>query len=191
MKYKINDIFYSIQGEGFNIGKPAIFIRFSGCNLNCPFCDTNWKDYKEYTEEELIVEVEEIIKNNNIEQPFIIFTGGEPTLQLKNPIFTQYYTAIESNGLNPIPNWINWKVISPKTYTTEHYEEADEIKMLLIKDNLDKIEEVYNKYKNKKIITIQALEIDNKFNYDEVINFVLKHTLARFTIQSHKIINVK
>ena len=52
-KYKINEIFYSLQGEGHNAGRAAVFVRFSKCNLRCPFCDTNFDDYKEMTADEL------------------------------------------------------------------------------------------------------------------------------------------
>jgi 7-carboxy-7-deazaguanine synthase len=72
MKYKINDIFYSIQGEGFNTGKPFIFVKFSGCNLKCSYCDTNTNSYKEFTLNELMESIKKISCKN------ILLTGGEP-----------------------------------------------------------------------------------------------------------------
>ncbi len=99
MKANISEIFYSIQGEGQTIGFPAIFVRFCGCNLNCPFCDTkyalnceNWMEYKE-----IIREVKQYPSKR------VIFTGGEPALQddfiayfmRDNP---EYIYQIETNG---------------------------------------------------------------------------------------------
>ena len=73
-KYKINEIFYSLQGEGYFTGVPAIFIRFSGCNLRCPFCDTDHHSYTEMTAEEIAQAISEYPAET------IILTGGEPTL---------------------------------------------------------------------------------------------------------------
>ena len=73
---KINEIFYSIRGEGYHTGTPAVFVRFSGCNLRCPFCDTDFHDYKEMTEDEIVAEV------CKYPATLCVITGGEPSLQL-------------------------------------------------------------------------------------------------------------
>ncbi len=79
---RINEIFYSIQGEGRYTGCPAVFVRFSGCNLQCPFCDTDFKAHKEMTEDEICAYVNRI----KGECKHVIFTGGEPTLQLTHSL---------------------------------------------------------------------------------------------------------
>ena len=80
MKYKINDIFYSIQGEGYYTGNAVIFIRFSGCNLKCSFCDTDHSRYKFLTKEEIYTKIKKFNSKH------IIFTGGEPTLQINKEL---------------------------------------------------------------------------------------------------------
>ena len=73
--YKINEIFHSLQGEGFYTGTPAVFVRFSGCNLRCAFCDTSHQDGQMMSLEEIINEV-----NKYPLAPLVVLTGGEPSL---------------------------------------------------------------------------------------------------------------
>ena len=77
---KINEIFYSLQGEGHWTGTPAIFIRFAGCNLRCDFCDTNHESGEEYDTEELIKELSQYPAKR------VILTGGEPGLQVNDEL---------------------------------------------------------------------------------------------------------
>jgi 7-carboxy-7-deazaguanine synthase len=79
---RISEIFYTLQGEGVEVGKPAIFVRTSGCNLRCPWCDTkySWKAGKNYSFADF---VDEMTKQGAVSYERVIFTGGEPTLQLK------------------------------------------------------------------------------------------------------------
>ena len=92
--YRVNEIFYSIQGEGRWAGRAAVFVRFSGCNLKCPFCDTDFRHYEEYTAKQLIDKIKEVAP----ECKFIVLTGGEPTLQVDNAFtyalkYEGYYIA--------------------------------------------------------------------------------------------------
>ena len=110
---KVNEIFYSIQGEGFHAGEAAVFIRFAGCNLSCPFCDTNHHPFKEMTEDEICAEVEKYPSR------LVVITGGEPTLQLTASLVGKLHrlhrdVAIETNGTREIPNGVDWVTVSPK-----------------------------------------------------------------------------
>ena len=110
---RVNEIFYSIQGEGFNTGKPAIFIRLSGCNLNCPFCDTEHQSYKGMTYDEIIEAI------HDYPSDLVVLTGGEPTLQGIEPLIQKIHqigktVAIETNGTQPMPKGADWITISPK-----------------------------------------------------------------------------
>jgi len=110
-RLKINEIFYSVQGEGANAGMPAVFVRLSGCNLKCKFCDTSHERYKEFD----IAELEKRISKFKCRN--IIWTGGEPTLQLTADIlkyFVKYYNCIETNGSNPVPEGVDYITCSPK-----------------------------------------------------------------------------
>ncbi len=113
-KYRINEIFYSLQGEGRWAGRAAIFIRFSGCNLKCPFCDTDFSQSALMTMEEIMQNIE-----NWKECKFIVLTGGEPTLQTDENFVNMlheagYYVAIETNGTKAVPKNIDWVTVSPK-----------------------------------------------------------------------------
>lgn len=114
-RMRINEIFYSLQGEGVWTGRPAVFVRFSGCNLKCPFCDTDFDEYEEVTEEEIADEVERIGNGCG----FVVLTGGEPTLQVTASLVFKLqqkgnYIAIETNGTRSVPYLIDWVTISPK-----------------------------------------------------------------------------
>ncbi len=126
---KVSEIFASVQGEGNLSGKPAIFVRFFGCNLNCPFCDSKyaWKkggEYKSLSVSEVVKE----IKNLPSHAKLIIFTGGEPLIQnhkllamLARELHKELFTiAIETNGTVPFSSdfpqsAVDWVVVSPKT----------------------------------------------------------------------------
>ena len=87
--WKINEIFYSIQGEGFHTGTPAVFIRFSGCNLNCSFCDTNHQEGKTMSLYEVINEVKRYPNAR-----MVVLTGGEPSLFINQALID----ALKRNG---------------------------------------------------------------------------------------------
>lgn len=112
---KINEIFHSLQGEGYHAGCPAIFVRFSGCNLSCPFCDTDHVDGQLMEDDEIIASI------NSYPAQWIILTGGEPSLWIDREFIdtlhrkTGKLVAIETNGTNPVPDNIDWITLSPKS----------------------------------------------------------------------------
>lgn len=111
---KINEIFYSLQGEGHHTGYPSVFIRFSGCNLECPFCDTHHKQGIYMSDDDIIRAV------NLYKADWIILTGGEPALFIDDKFVvslkkaTGKKVAIETNGTCPLPPSLDWVCISPK-----------------------------------------------------------------------------
>jgi len=132
---KINEIFYSVQGEGFHTGTAAIFIRFSGCNLRCDFCDTDHSFKREMTQKEILKEIAQY------QCKFVVLTGGEPSLQLTQEFITllqenNYYVAIESNGTKELPN-ADWITISPKEQWV--VKKGDELKLVYDGQNLEEI----------------------------------------------------
>ena len=192
MKYKINEIFYSIQAEGYYSGYPAVFIRFSGCNLKCPWCDTkNHNEGKEYTKEELEQEVEKLTNGNT--EIIIVFTGGEPTLQLSNEeeLLEKYYKTIETNGilLDKIPSWINWITCSPKTDL--HISKIpNEIKLVFEKNRVEYFKKLKMFHRLVRLY-IQPLEENGKMNIKECMDFILKNPEFKLSLQIHKMIGVK
>lgn len=134
MKYRINEVFKSLQGEGFNQGKEVVFIRLAGCNLTCSWCDTNYHPYTEYTIDEIVHEAEQLNCKN------ALLTGGEPAAQPLGPLLEKlralgYWTAIESNGtisMERYKHMLDYISISPKKHIKQYT--ANEVRV--VNDNL-------------------------------------------------------
>ncbi|MBP3227234.1 MAG: radical SAM protein [Bacteroidaceae bacterium] len=110
---KVNEIFHSLQGEGRWTGTPSVFIRLSGCNLRCPFCDTDHQDGQELTEDEIATRAAAFPSRH------VVVTGGEPALQLTATLIDALhaagkFVAVETNGTHPLPANVDWTTLSPK-----------------------------------------------------------------------------
>ncbi|MBO4529835.1 MAG: radical SAM protein [Paludibacteraceae bacterium] len=180
---RINEMFASIQGEGFHTGTPAFFIRFSGCNCNCPFCDTNHEPYTELSEEEIAE------KAKGYDVPWVILTGGEPSLQVSEHLIDLLHqqgkkVAIETNGTHEIPQNIDWITCSPKEELAPILKNADEVKVVYQNSN---VEHWHNE------ITAQHyyLQPCSCTNTEDVIDYIMKHPHWRLSIQVHKYLNIK
>ena len=145
MKYKVNEIFYSLQGEGFWTGTPMVFVRFSGCNLRCPFCDTSHAAFTEMSADEIAAEVARLDGEANRNNPAwpdsgrVCLTGGEPMLQLDYDLIEalhkkDYSIHVETNGTRPMLEMIDWVTLSPKEDVLPNakvvLEEANEVKLV-------------------------------------------------------------
>ncbi len=140
---KVNEIFYSLQGEGHHTGFPTVFIRFSGCNLRCPFCDTSHS-------EGIFMSDDDIIRTVNLySASWVVLTGGEPASHIDAEFIrvlrraTGKKIAIETNGTFPIPDEIDWVTVSPKSGLDGvenlplRVQRADEIKVVDLGQDLD------------------------------------------------------
>lgn len=112
-QYKVNETFYSVQGEGVLVGSPMFFIRFSGCNLACPWCDTEHVFYVWSSTRELV----ESAKASGA--LWVCLTGGEPALQVGQELIQGIHevglkVAVETNGTRELPAGIDWVTVSPK-----------------------------------------------------------------------------
>lgn len=182
MRKKINEIFYSIQGEGYYTGTPAIFVRFSGCNLKCPFCDTSFDSYQEMNDDEIIDEIKQYPSK------FIVLTGGEPGLQIDKQFIDKlkengYYVAVETNGTIDLPDNIDWVTCSPKSTKNVNPKNINEIKVVFYNKN---IVEKYNDW-----IGLKFLQPCSCKNTDEVIFYIKEHPDWRLSLQTQKIIGVQ
>lgn len=203
---KINEIFYSLQGEGYHTGRAGVFMRFSGCNLKCPFCDTDFHSYKEMNEEKVI---EEIIKADIGNSKFVIITGGEPTLQLTTSLIAKlkkegYYVAIETNGCgkNPSKFEVDWITISPKSPFLNSYKgfvlfpKCDEVKLVVDLENIT--EETLSYFKNKieaYRYYLQPCDTKNECTNAKIIDYTLwllkRNPQWRLSLQTQKILNIR
>lgn len=143
--FSIKEIFYTVQGEGFHIGRPAVFVRFSGCNMwsgrqedkaksACPFCDTDFVGGDRYTESALVSAILGQWVNWDV-SPFIVLTGGEPALQITESLIDLLIAygaeiAVETNGSVPLAGADKcWVTLSPKRMPLALIK-ADEVKLL-------------------------------------------------------------
>ena len=135
-EFRIVEIFESLQGEGYNTGMPAIFIRLGRCDLACPWCDTDYLTFTPMPLSQLLHKLQDFTAKN------IIITGGEPaihphlTILLDSLKSRGYYLCIESNGLHQIPAQIDYIATSPKACYAERYQlnglnRADEVRIVV------------------------------------------------------------
>ena len=193
-KYKVNEIFYSLQAEGRNAGTPAVFVRFAGCNLQCPFCDTNHEPFVEMTKDEIEARVKELDPSG---EAIVVITGGEPTLQLteKEPMFENRYTAMETNGIIKAPRWVKWVTISPKTKLSQaKLANASELKFLYgwFDDKyLTEVIEPFSTLYGIKLYIQPTADKDGKFDVIPAAEFAKAHPVWRLSLQWHKLFNIQ
>lgn len=192
--YHINEIFSTLQGEGFYTGRPSIFIRFSGCNIKCPFCDTLHQKSRLYTLDQIC---EQMNVWPNIRH--VVLTGGEPGLQVDEALIAALhkagkYVAIETNGTLPIPPNIDWITCSPKVEWCNVplvLNKCDELKVVYIGDEQD-----LSSYLNIQcqVRYIQPCDSKNQSQntrtLQQAIKYCLTHPQWDLSLQTHKIIGI-
>ena len=193
---RINEIFYSLQGEGAFTGTPSIFIRFSGCNLKCDFCDTEHQSYSEMSEIEILQAIAKYPARH------VVLTGGEPSMQITASFIdllhrSKKFVQIETNGTFILPKGlgIDWITCSPK----EEYCKNAKIKL----HHIDELKVVYNGTNDMSIYNgieaanyyIQPCDMQNQqVNakiLDKAIKFCLKNSRWKLSLQTQKILNVQ
>lgn len=181
--YRINEIFYSLQGEGYHTGRAAVFIRFAGCNLHCDFCDTDWQTYTEMTKEQIMREVCRYPK-----EAMVVLTGGEPSLQVKEELILSlhdlgYTIAIETNGTHTLPNGIDWITCSPKQGHQVVIDKANEIKVVYTGQDIEQYRNIPAEHYYLQPCSMQ--------NTAEVIDYIKQHPRWRLSLQTHKYLNIQ
>lgn len=196
--YRLAALFYSVQGEGANSGKPAVFVRFSFCNLKCDWCDTKFDHVLyEYTKTQLVAEI------CKFPATLVIFTGGEPSLQLDKELIDALHAedrvcAIETNGTHDVSNLgLDWITVSPKGRTggvikSEEWKQrtGDELKVVFPDAfSLDLLfaEEGFKHY----WVSPTRGDITEALNLEKAIEFVKTYPRWRLNIQAHKVWNVE
>ncbi|MBQ0121789.1 MAG: radical SAM protein [Bacteroidales bacterium] len=193
--YKVNEIFYSLQGEGFNTGTASVFVRLSGCNLKCSFCDTSHSDGRMMSAPAI---VEEIMKYP--QAPLIVITGGEPTLQLDDDLvkalkLTGKRIAIETNGTRPVPDGIDWITLSPKTgfdgadahpCTLQH---CDELKVVYLGQDLAQYDHIQAKH--RFLQPCFTCDDDARLkSISDTVEAVKRNPQWRLSMQTHRYLNI-
>ena len=157
LTYSVKEIFYTLQGEGTHAGRPAVFCRFAGCNLwsgresdranaICKFCDTDFVGVdgelggKYADSENLARRIDELWPSTYTASKFVVFTGGEPLLQVDQPLIRsmharQFEIAIETNGTMAVPEGIDWVCVSPKIGAELRVLRGNELKVVIPQEN--------------------------------------------------------
>ena len=191
---RINDIFYSLQGEGHNTGRAAVFVRFAGCNLRCPFCDTEFETYREMTDEDIVAAVEALCP-----QPvLVVLTGGEPTLQADEAFIDLLHSrgfevAMESNGTRPAPRNLDWLTVSPKGKVACGTRQPDELKVIFDEDTDP--EAFLTSVAPSTALYLQPCDTGdaerNACITDRCVDYIKRHPQWRLSLQTHKLAGFK
>ncbi len=194
--YRINEIFYSLQGEGRNTGRAAVFIRFSGCNLRCPFCDTDFSTYTEMTLDDILEAIRPWRHCG-----FVVLTGGEPSLQTDDTLVDAlhqegFYIAMETNGTHTVPEGIDWVTVSPKTGFVKNApaivaQKIDELKVIFDGARLP----LTTHHLPLTLLYLQPCDTGDAEQNAEIIRecveYIKEHPEWRLSLQTHKLINIR
>ena len=213
MTYKIKEIFFTLQGEGRQAGRVSVFCRFAGCNLwsgrerdrrdaACRFCDTDYVGLNgnlggKYTEEELASLLWKMWseESDGSGTPYIVFTGGEPLLQLDEALINAcksfgFEIAVETNGTKIPPKGIDWICVSPKPRSKQILQQGNEIKLIYPQIEQEMSPEHFIE-QNFDHFYIQPMDGPNQTeNIQETIKYCLQHPKWNLSLQTHKIIGI-
>ena len=209
MSYSVKEIYLTIQGEGFHTGKHAVFCRFTGCNLwtglekdrkkaICNFCDTDFvgtdgiNGSKYPNSEQLANEIDKVW-DKDINEKFVVFTGGEPLLQLDKQLVDllhkkKFKVAIETNGTILPPENIDWICVSPKQGADFNLKYGNELKLVYPQKGLEP--------KNFKHLDFDHFFLqpmdgkDLQRNILQSVSYCIENPLWRLSLQTHKIMGI-
>ncbi|MCK5647891.1 MAG: 7-carboxy-7-deazaguanine synthase [Gammaproteobacteria bacterium] len=232
MSYSVKELFYTLQGEGAQTGRAAVFCRFSGCNLwsglekdrhktVCPFCDTDfvgvdgegggkfhdarhlaeaiintWPESSslaEGSQPNMSLQLDKSPRKKN-SVPYVVFTGGEPLLQLDHELIqllhdSGFEIGVETNGTIKAPEGIDWLCVSPKQADRLEQRSGNELKLLFPLQNLppEKFESLDFHH-----FFLQAVDEAGQTDHlQAVIQYCLEHPQWRVSLQTHKLLGLK
>lgn len=196
---KVNEIFYSLQGEGCHTGTPAVFVRLSGCNMACDFCDTDHSAGREMTDAEIVAEVCRYPARH------VVVTGGEPLLQLTGVLVGLLhsrgrYVQIETNGTvaltDGLDRLVDWVTCSPKYGRMPVIQRIDELKIVFDRDHPEYV--IDPAALGDRGITRCCLQpcdradaVWNAANLAACIDYILAHPVWHLSLQTHKLTGVR
>jgi len=206
MTYTVKEIYYTLQGEGANTGRPAVFLRFAGCNLwsgreadrataICQFCDTDFVGGTKYpSAEQLAEEVAGQWFGNGTSKRFVVITGGEPLLQLDTQLIDALHAlgfeiAIETNGTIDAPPGIDWICMSPKAGTAIKQRSGHELKLVYPQAGITPAELERLKFKHFFLQPMDGPEVEQ--NTALATRYCLEHPRWRLSLQTHKLLGIR
>ncbi|MFL2511281.1 MAG: 7-carboxy-7-deazaguanine synthase [Candidatus Neomarinimicrobiota bacterium] len=209
MIYSVKEIYFTMQGEGFHTGKHAVFCRFTGCNLwsgiekdranaICNFCDTDFvgidgvNGSKYISADNLSDKIEEVWGKFNGEK-FVVFTGGEPLLQLNSELIEALHKrgfkiAVETNGTLLPPENIDWICVSPKKGAKFELKYGNELKLVYPQEKFNP-----SQFKDLEFDHFFLQPMDGKYlqrNILQSVSYCIENPLWRLSLQTHKIMGI-
>ena len=207
MTLAVKELFYTLQGEGAQAGRPAVFLRFSGCNLwtgrerdragaVCAFCDTDFvgtdgEGGGRYTEEEVVARARTLWPGGG--RPYLVCTGGEPALQITDSLVDRLHTAgfevaVETNGTLPLPAALDWVCVSPKAAAPLAVRAGNELKLVYPQEAAppERFETLAFDH-----FFLQPMDgPDAAPNTQAAIRYCLANPRWRLSVQTHKVIGI-
>jgi 7-carboxy-7-deazaguanine synthase len=213
--YTVREIFYTLQGEGYHAGRPAVFCRFSGCNLwtgrehdrahaVCKFCDTDFVGVgadggKFATARELAERIASLWpapRSSLLPHPFVVCTGGEPLLQLDRPLIEALHAvgfevAVETNGTQEAPPGLDWICVSPKANAPLRLLNGDELKLVFPQVEPTAQPECFEHLEFRHF-SLQPMDgPDLTENTLRAVEYCLAHPRWRLSLQTHKLLGLR
>jgi 7-carboxy-7-deazaguanine synthase (Cx14CxxC type) len=216
--YTVKELFPTLQGEGAHAGRAAVFCRFAGCNLwsgreedraaaICQFCDTDFVGSdglgggRFETASSLADAIETSWRSTlaGPQQRYVVFTGGEPLLQLDEVLIAALHQkgfeiAIETNGTIKVPKGVDWVCVSPKAGSDLVVLQADELKLVIPQNDHQKLEKLMARFEGMDYRNrfLQPMDGPNlKSNTQLAVSLCQKRPLWRLSLQSHKLIGIR
>ncbi|WP_390896920.1 7-carboxy-7-deazaguanine synthase [Rubinisphaera margarita] len=211
MSYHVKEIYHTLQGEGAHAGRPAVFLRFTGCNLwtgrerdrpnaICRFCDTdflgtdgsNGGAYE--SAKELAGAVEKAWPPNAGGGRFVVCTGGEPLLQLDSPLIealhrASFEVAVETNGTRAVPNGVDWICVSPKANADCIVREGDELKLVFPQNGITPEQCAHWGFDRFFLQPMDGPDLDH--HRQLAVQYCLSHPQWELSIQTHKLLGLR
>ena len=207
MSYAVKELFLTLQGEGMQAGRRAVFLRMAGCNLwtgreqdrwkaQCTFCDTDFvgtdgENGGRYAAEDLAAAARRLWGEGN--RPLVVVTGGEPSLQLDAALIDSLHRegfeiAIETNGTIASPAGLDWICVSPKAGTEIVQRSGDELKLVWPQPGMDPEALLAWDFDH---FLIQPLDgVDREASLGAAIAYVMDHPRWRLSLQTHKLLGL-
>jgi len=213
MSYAVKEMFLTLQGEGMQAGRRAVFLRFAGCNLwsgreadrataICQFCDTDFvgmdgENGGRFTTPDELASAVTRLWGEEPGQRFVVITGGEPMLQLDPPLIAALHAqnieiAVESNGTLPAPEGIDWLCVSPKAGSDVVQRSGDELKLVWPQAGIDPATLTAWRFTHHLVQPMDSgSETLNAANREAAIALVLADSRWRLSTQTHKMLGLK
>lgn len=210
MSYAVKEIYYTLQGEGVQAGRPAVFCRFAGCNLwsgreddrdtaTCRFCDTDFVGMdgpgggRYASAGALAGTIRKAWCPGNATAPFVVCTGGEPGLQLDDALVRALHAegmtiAVESNGTVPLPADLDWVCVSPKAGTTLAVRSGNELKLVYPQPDLAPSTLDHLDFRHRLLQPMDGPHVQEHTR--AAVSYCLAHPQWRLSLQMHKMLNI-